>query len=178
MTWGGADVRGLLGWKWRYHLLSFVAIAAVAVTVGIIVWPEGRRPAIVANNVSRNYRACLMVTPGDPETNELVEATWRGLQSAAATGRVNAERFPVPSADIPVALPYLNGAISRHCGVVVAVGAALLPAVRAVAKNAKDQQFLVVNGDLAMPNVTTINESGADAVMKKTRSYALERAAR
>jgi basic membrane lipoprotein Med (substrate-binding protein (PBP1-ABC) superfamily) len=169
--WRGMRVRHrvLLG------LVPVVLLGAVAVWVW---WPAPRTPVIPADNVSRNLRACLMSVAGDTATAPFATATWQGMQAAVAKGGVNAQRFPVPDTEVGIALPYLNGAIARSCAVVVTVGDGLVPAVRAVATTAKDKRFLVVDGTLTLPNVTTINERVPDATAAKVTSYLLALAGR
>lgn len=154
-------------------------VLGVAVITGVWLNTDPERPAhepIVANNVSGKFRVCLLTGPDDASDDPLVSATWKGIQSAVAEGRVNAQRFPVPKADIPAALPYVNGAVSQRCGLVVTVGRSLAPVVRVAAGQHQDEQFLTVGAKASRPNVTGISETEPDALAETVHSVITKRA--
>ena len=169
------------GARRRLILLSGLAAVLVALAVVFIVTRLSARPAVVANNVSRNFRVCLLTrTAGaaDPTDAQTAQAVWAGLQQAAATGRVNAERLPIATADTAVAtaLPYFNGAVQQHCGLIVSVGAAMSPAVNAAAAAAANsgQKFLIVGAASNRGNVTGMPVLTAGATTAKVYSTVMD----
>jgi hypothetical protein len=154
--------------------MTAVAAGAVLVVAGLVwfCWPARDSPAAqpAVNNVAGNYRACLLSLTGDRAGASTTALVWKGLQKAAGGGRVNAQRIPVPAADVASATPYVNGAIGQGCDVVVVADQALLPAVRAAARKTQTGRFLVVGVGPGLPNV----ESVADADL--INAWVLERA--
>lgn len=160
-------------------IAALVAGAVLVAGVAWYVWPEqpdmGRPTAV--DDVSGNYRACLLPVEIDRKGASLAVAAWTGLQRAASTGTINAQQFPVPATDISTATAHLNGAISQRCGVMVTVGRALMPAVRKVAAKSTRQRFLVVGTTLNLPNVDSIAESDPEVVATRINARVLELAA-
>jgi basic membrane lipoprotein Med (substrate-binding protein (PBP1-ABC) superfamily) len=140
------------------------SVAVLAVVAGFLVWHgSGNKPATV-NNVSRNYRACLMTDSADTADAQTAQEVWAGVQRAASTGKVNAERLPLTSPDPRQALPYFNGAVQQHCGIIVAVGAAMKPATENAAAENTGQHFILVGATSSHTNIVTVTASDADGV--------------
>jgi len=166
-------------WFRRDRRRTFLAVLAVVATgvASWFLWPRSHPPSPPrADNVSRNYRACLLFAPGDHSAQRIVDAAWRGLQLTASTGLVNAQRFPVPKADVTSALPHFNSAIIRRCGVIVVAGSALAPATEMAAEQAKDQEFVIIGASVRLPNVTSVPGTQPDVVSAKVNAVVLDRA--
>jgi hypothetical protein len=155
------------------------AVLGVAIIAAVWLNTRPEHPArgrVVANNVSGKFRVCFLTLLDDHSDDTLASATWKGIQSAVTEGRVNAQRFGVPEADIPSALPYVNGALSQRCGLVVTVGRAMAPVVRVAAEQHRDEEFLSVGAEVTRPNVTGLPETEPDALARDVRSLIIERA--
>lgn len=124
-------------------LLAAAAVAVVAGVVAALTLPSSPS-GIVAANVSRNLRACLVTDASNAADGTVTAAAWAGLERAATTGRVNAERLPVPSTDATADLPYFNGAVQAHCALILSVGPALTAALDQAAKKNAHQRFYLV----------------------------------
>ncbi|MFJ9559155.1 hypothetical protein ACIRQQ_03820 [Streptomyces fuscichromogenes] len=130
-----------------------VLLAAVSLTA-LLAADRGTHPR--AANVSRNYRACLLVSPAGATDARLSQESWQGMQDAARSGEVNAERFPTPTIDAKAALPYFNGAVQHHCELIVTVGTGMKPATEAAARANPHQQFVIIGATSAHPHISAI----------------------
>ncbi|MEU9242228.1 hypothetical protein [Streptomyces sp. NPDC048385] len=142
----------------RGHPVIAAATAAVLVAVlSLTVLLAGDRSAQPrAANVSRNFRACLLVSPAGATDTRLSQASWQGMQDAARSGGVNAQRFPTPTIDAKAALPYFNGAVQHHCELIVTVGTGMRPATEAAARANPHQEFVIVGAGSARPHISAI----------------------
>ncbi|MCH5672356.1 hypothetical protein [Streptomyces gilvus] len=158
----------------RHPALSgaVVALAVLTAVVLALVLPAGPS-APRAANVSRNLRVCLLDTPANSTDAVLTRATWQGMQGAAATGKVNAQRYPDPTIDATGSLPYVNGAVQHQCGLIFAVGTGMRGATEAAAKANPRQQFVLVGAVSAQAHVSAITTSngGSKAVADKVRKF-------
>ncbi|MFD8721414.1 hypothetical protein ACFV2H_26365 [Streptomyces sp. NPDC059629] len=109
-----------------------------------------------AANVSRNFRACLLVSPAGAADARLSQVSWQGMQDAARSGGVNAQRFQAPTIDAKAALPYFNGAVQHHCELIVTVGTGMKPATEAAARANPHQEFVIVGATSARPHISAI----------------------
>ncbi|MER6081002.1 hypothetical protein [Streptomyces sp. NPDC001833] len=130
-----------------------VLVAALSLTALLAGGGSGRPRAA---NVSRNFRACLLVSPAGATDARLSQASWQGMQDAARSGGVNAERFPAPTIDAKAALPYFNGAVQHHCGLIVTVGTGMRPATEAAARANPHQEFVIIGAASARPHISAI----------------------
>ena len=160
----------------RGQIVTGVAAACVAgAVVGIVVTSGSSNSSktVVANNVSRNYRACLMNDASDTADASTAQAAWAGLQKAAASGHVNAERLLLGGTTPEAAAPYLNGAVEQHCGLIVAVGGGMASAVDHSATSNTHQEFLLVGGSSTRSNVRTIAAASPANVTSATYSLVM-----
>lgn len=138
-----------------------IATAATGLILGLHGAPD--QPKIVANNISRNFRACLITSaPDQPDAR----TAWSGLQSAAHTGHVNAQRIITPrSATSPSALaPYIASLVQRQCGLIISAGPHLDAPLATAAKQHPRQLFLTTGTPLALPNATTLTTPTATSI--------------
>lgn len=159
-----------------YGTGALVLAAALATTLFFATRPSHQAPA--AANVSRNMRACLLTTTASATDAQTTAAVWAGLLKASATGRVNAERLPLPTNDPAAALPYFNGAVQQRCALIVSVGQTMEPAVQSAAAADQSAHFLVVGvaataQSAPRPNVSEIPQAAADAVTSDTVTNAV-----
>jgi basic membrane lipoprotein Med (substrate-binding protein (PBP1-ABC) superfamily) len=159
----------------RRHPAVSAAAVALGVLTGVLltVFLTGGRSAPRAANVSRNLRACLLDSPANSTDAALTRATWQGLRAAAGTGKVNAQRFTAPTVDAKAALPYINGAVQHHCGLIFAVGTGMRPATEAAAKANPRQQFVLVGTTSSHAHVSAITASddAPGALADKVRKF-------
>lgn len=142
----------------RGHPVIAAATAAVLLTVVSLtaLLSGGGTASPQAANVSGNFRACLLVSPSNATDSRLSEASWRGLQDAARSGGVNAQRFPAPTIDAKAALPYFNGAVQHHCELIVTVGTGMKPATEAAARANPHQEFVIIGATSTRPHISAI----------------------
>ncbi|MFF2466082.1 type 1 periplasmic-binding domain-containing protein [Streptomyces mirabilis] len=136
-----------------------IGAALVAVTVTVVCL-LALRPGndFKAANVSRNYRACLIASPVGATDAPLARSAWQGMLTAASTGHVNAQRIVAPTAAANVSLPVINGAVQRHCGLIVTVGEAMRESAEKAAAAHPHQHFAFVGtAPKPSPNLTAID---------------------
>lgn len=157
-----------------------VAVAALgaagAVTaLGVLLFGGGSHtPHVVANNISRNFRACLITTDPDQPS---AQASWSGLRDAARTGTINAQRIVVPAAakTSKERLPYVESLVQRQCGLIVSAGPHLDEAIAAAAAKDPHQRFLTTGTPLGLPNTTTLTHPTSAAVANAVRTASRNR---
>jgi basic membrane lipoprotein Med (substrate-binding protein (PBP1-ABC) superfamily) len=87
---------------------------------------------------------------------------WAGLQQASLATRAKVQYLPVMTGTTAAAAaPYLASLTTRHCSVIVAVGAPQVAAVAAAARRYPSVRFAVVGGGAAGRNVTAITGGAA-----------------
>ncbi|MEV5952391.1 hypothetical protein AB0M11_01200 [Streptomyces sp. NPDC051987] len=137
-------------------IAAVTAAALLAVLSLAVLLPGDGSTQPRAANVSRNFRACLLVSPAGATDARLSQASWRGMQDAARSGGVNAQRFPAPTVDAKAALPYFNGAVQHHCRLIVTVGTGMRPATEAAARANPHQEFVIIGAAPARPHIAAI----------------------
>lgn len=141
----------------RGRLTAGAAVCVAGAAVGLLIASGGSSPkTLTADNVSRNYRVCLMNDAADTADASTARAAWAGLEKAAASGRVNAERLLLGGTTATAAAPYLNGAVLQHCGLIVVVGGGMEWAIDRSATSNAHQEFLLVGGSSTRSNVRAI----------------------
>lgn len=139
-------------------LVAALLIAAVAVGLVLALRPGD---GFEADNVSRNYRACLIASPVGAAEAPLERSAWDGMLSAAGKGHVNAQRIAAPATTATVSLPVINGAMQRHCGLIVTVGEGMRGAAEKAAAAHPGQHFAFVGvagaASRPYPNLTAID---------------------
>ncbi|MFE4963398.1 hypothetical protein [Streptomyces sp. NPDC056660] len=131
-----------------------VVLLAVLSLTALLTGDRSDRPR--AANVSRNFRACLLVSPAGATDARLSQVSWQGMQDAARSGGVNAQRFPTPTIDAEDALPYFNGAVQHHCELIVTVGTGMKAATEAAAHANPHQEFVIIGATSARPHISAI----------------------
>ncbi|MCW2873009.1 hypothetical protein [Actinacidiphila oryziradicis] len=172
------SITSLTGLVRRQPVVIGGAVAAAVVVARVTVLLTGGgtgRPR--ADNVSRNFRACLLVSPANATDARLAKAAWEGMQDAAKSGHVNAQRFPTPTIDAKAALPYFNGTVQQHCGVIITVGTGMKPATEAAATANPHQEFAVVGAASTRPHISAIAASdSAKDLAGKVETFITRRA--
>jgi hypothetical protein len=150
-----AKVRRLFSALLRHWKITAPAtVVVIGAAVAVIVATTDPEPAAVAYaNVSRNFRVCMLATTNDtPEANRV----WPASQTAAARAPINAERVTAPVGTSDQLVPYVNGLVALHCGVIITAGPELAAPVAAVAKTHPGQRFLAAGQPPAAANVETL----------------------
>jgi hypothetical protein len=95
---------------------ALAATAATSLTVALSS-SGSNHPRILAENISRDFRACLITSSPDQPP---AQASWSGLRDAARTTPVNAQRIVTPSGatTMTALLPYVESLIQRQCGLI------------------------------------------------------------
>jgi basic membrane lipoprotein Med (substrate-binding protein (PBP1-ABC) superfamily) len=148
-----------------------VTLAAVgALTLLAAMWFGGpHAPRIVANNISRNFRACLI---SDSNGAAGALSAWAGMQQATHTAPINAQRIQTPTATTPTALPYINSLVQRHCGLIISAGTDLHDAVDTAAQHNPHQRFINIGPPIQQPNVQNLPTATPSLISDIVRSAA------
>ncbi|GHF41515.1 hypothetical protein GCM10010359_50210 [Streptomyces morookaense] len=159
----------------RSHRRAWIAVLiCAAVIAGLVIWIAGSgddTPRIKANNISRNFRACLLTDTSDAAATAPL---WSGMQDAARTTPVNAQRIVAPTTTTPDLVPYVNSLVSRKCGLIIAAGINLHDAVATAAQHNPHQQFLYTGNPTPIhaANVTPLLPPTREAVSSAVQSAA------
>lgn len=157
----------------RNGRIALGALAVALVIALIVIWETADRQP-TANNVSRNFRACLLTATPDATDARTAQAVWTGLQQAASSGKVNSEHLPLTVVAPAAAQPYFNGAIAQHCGLVVSVGTAMAPAVEAAAAANPHQHFLLVGAPSTKPNIDSLPASATKDTAAEVKTFVMK----
>ncbi|MCX3058380.1 type 1 periplasmic-binding domain-containing protein [Streptomyces beihaiensis] len=152
-----------------------IAATAALATTGLLAWlavtlPAGpKSPAFVANNISGNYRACLINSRRD---EGVAQPVWSALQEATHGAPVNLQHTLVPKSGTAASLPYLNGLVQRHCGLIISVGPDLHTAVTTAARRNPHQRFIAIGRPVGLPNVRSYSPARRSAAVRAVREAA------
>jgi basic membrane lipoprotein Med (substrate-binding protein (PBP1-ABC) superfamily) len=159
--WAAGVVSGIRRWwgslrRVQRRVVAACGLAAVVVVAGLLVWlglsggPAPRSRQYLA------FTACLL-TDSRGLASAQAARVWLGMQDASLATRAKVEYLPVMSGDSAgAAAPYVASLLQRHCGVVVATGAAQVAAVSTAAREHPSVEFVAVGGAAASPHVTTV----------------------
>lgn len=161
---------GLMRTRRGQVILGVTACAVAGVAICFALWGRHTSNTPAYNNVSQNYRVCMMTDASDTADASAAQATWAGLQKAASSGRVNAERLALGGVTTAAAAPYINGAVQEHCGLIVAAGGDVAAAIRSSATADTHQEFLLVGGESTQRNVRTIPAGTPSTITSSTYS--------
>lgn len=143
------------------------AVLLAWLTIALSAGP--RTPKIVANNISRNFRACLI---NDQQDASAAWPVWSALQKAASGAAINAQRIQVPKSSASAPLPYVNSLMQRNCGLIISVGPHLHDAVTTAAQHNPHQRFITVGPPIKLPNVRSFSPADKSAVISAVRQAA------
>lgn len=152
---------------------AIVAVAGLLVWLGLSGGPAPRARQYLA------FTACLL-TDSRGVGSAQAARVWQGMEDASLATRAKVEYVPVMSGDSAgAAAPYLASLLQRHCGVVVATGAAQVAAVSAAAPEHPSVEFVAVGGIAAGPRVTTVRAAAGQvrAEVASLITAAVDRAA-
>jgi basic membrane lipoprotein Med (substrate-binding protein (PBP1-ABC) superfamily) len=154
------------------------SVLACTVAVGLVGWlaiawlTHSSKPHVVANNISRNFRACLVA---DQQSTSAAQAAWSGMRDAARNTPVNAQRLIVPEgASATTLVPYVNSLVQRKCGLIISVDASLRTAVTTAAQRNPREQFINTATSISLPNVRNLPGATRAAVSNVVRQAALK----
>lgn len=157
---------------WLVTTASATTVAGIGAALALILIGSDTHPRhVMANNISRNFRACLVTSdPGSPAA----QAGWAGLRAAANSGPVNSQRIITPpsATTTEALLPYLESLVQRKCGLIIGAGPHLNAAVTAAAAKNPHQHFLIASTASKSPNVTALPTLSAHDVANAVRSAA------
>ncbi|MCE3033689.1 hypothetical protein [Streptomyces sp. CMSTAAHL-2] len=145
-----------------------MAAIGTLVTTGLLVWisvamlTAPRTPKVVANNISRNFRACLV---NDQQDAAMAQPVWSSLQNAASGAAINAQHIQVPKDAKTASLPYINSLVQRKCGLIISVGPGLQQAMITAARNNPHQRFITMGPSVKLPNVHSFPPTDRSAVI-------------
>lgn len=145
----------------------------ICVTTGIALWifsSNTDETKVHANNISRNFRACLLT---DQHNTQTAAPIWAALQDAAQTTPVNAQRIVAEGDSTASFTPYANSLTQRKCGLIVTVGDDLHDTVTSTAQHNPHQEFLYIgNQPIPLTNVQNISKPTTAEVSKLVQTKA------
>jgi basic membrane lipoprotein Med (substrate-binding protein (PBP1-ABC) superfamily) len=107
--------------------------------------------------------ACLL-TSSSGISDQQAAAVWSGMESASVRTRTKVSYLAVSGDDsVANAVPYVNTLVQRRCGLIIAVGANEVYAVKQRAASFPGFRFAVV-GSGPSSNVAVITAGDAEAV--------------
>lgn len=152
-----------------------MAAAGALVATGLLTWlavallTGPRTPKIVANNISRNFRACLVNGQQDAS---MAQPIWSSLQKAASGAAINAQHIQVPKGSTAASLPYVNSLVQRKCGLIISVGPELHDAVATAARHNPHQRFITMGPAVKLSNVRNYSPADRSAVISAVQQAA------
>lgn len=157
-----AERGGTLRWwraldgSWRVVIVGSIALlVAAGVMVGLLGGSGGGGAAPRVRQYLA-FTACLLTGP-DGVADSLAATAWRGLEQASLRTRAQVQYLPVMSGTTAgAAAPVLESLIVRHCGLVIAAGAAQVAAVEQAAQRYRSVRFAVLGRGAAGPNVAVV----------------------
>ncbi|MFF3920171.1 hypothetical protein ACFYZB_43505 [Streptomyces sp. NPDC001852] len=164
----------------RPRRVRLIAAAGALVATGLLAWlavallTGPQTPKIVANNISRNFRACLV---NDQQDATMAQPVWSSLQNAASGAAINAQRIQVPKGSTAASLPYVNSLVQRKCGLIISVGPGLHEAVATAAQHNPHQRFITMGPSVKLPNVRSYSPTDRSAVISAVQQAARPRSA-
>jgi basic membrane lipoprotein Med (substrate-binding protein (PBP1-ABC) superfamily) len=152
--------------------LWITVLTCAVVVTGLAIWIATRGDGtahIKANNISRNFRACLLTDGRDAQSSGDL---WAGMQEAARTTPVNAQRIVAPATTTASLVPYVNSMVARKCGLIIAAGPDLHDAVATAAQHNPHQEFLYTGNLIHLANVTSLPHPTRDSISTLVKTAA------
>jgi basic membrane lipoprotein Med (substrate-binding protein (PBP1-ABC) superfamily) len=159
----------------RPRWVRLTASASALVVTGLLAWiaiallTGPRAPKVVANNISRNFRSCLI---NDERDADLARPLWSALQKTSDGAAINAQHITVPKGGTAASLPYVNSLVQRHCGLIISVGPNLHDAVTTTARHNPHQRFITVGRSIKLPNVRSVSPADRSAIISAVQKAA------
>ncbi len=159
----------------RPRRVRLMAAAGVLLTTGLLAWlalallTGSSSPKFVANNISRNYRACLINTQHD---ENIAQPVWSYLQKATHGSAINLQHITVPKSGTATSIPYINGLVQRHCGLIISLGPGLHTAITKAARSNPHQRFITIGKPVNLPNVQSYSPTDRSAAVKAVQKAA------
>jgi basic membrane lipoprotein Med (substrate-binding protein (PBP1-ABC) superfamily) len=147
---------------------TMVATGLLAWLVSALLAGPGT-PKIVANNISRNFRACLV---NDQRDASMAQPVWSSVQKAASGAAINAQHIQVPKGGTAASLPYVNSLVQRGCGLIISAGPHLHEVLTTVARNNPHQRFIAIGPSVELPNVRSFSPADRSAVISAIQQAA------
>jgi basic membrane lipoprotein Med (substrate-binding protein (PBP1-ABC) superfamily) len=147
----------------RWFWLAAGVVAAAGCAAGILAAMPGGGTAAPPARARQYlaYTACLL-TDSRGLTASPASQVWAGMEDASLATHARVQYLPVPASaqagtQDAGAESYVATLVLRHCGVVLATGAAQVSAVTAEAGRYPAVRFVVVGGTAHGANVTAVN---------------------
>ncbi|MCQ4082299.1 hypothetical protein NGB36_17220 [Streptomyces sp. RB6PN25] len=159
----------------RPRQARLTAALGALITVGLLTWlafsvlTGPQTPRIVANNVSRNFRTCLI---NDQHDAAMTPSVWSAVQEAAQGAAINAQHIVVPDTGNAAPLPYVNSLMQRHCGLIISVGPDLHDAIVTAAQHNPRQQFVSIGQPIKLPNMHSFSSASQSTISSMVRGAA------
>ncbi|SOE24930.1 hypothetical protein [Streptomyces sp. OK228] len=155
-----------------------MAAAGALVASGLLAWlaiallTGPQTPKVVANNISRNFRACLI---NDQHDANVAQPVWSALQKAVHGAAINTQHITVPKSSTAASLPYVNSLVQRHCGLIISAGPDLHDAMTTAARNNPHQRFITIGQSVELPNVQSFSPADQTAIISVVQEAARTR---
>jgi hypothetical protein len=146
-------------WWW----IAGSGLAVVGLVLVLVWWPRGRDLPPARARVYSDASACLLTDSAGVASSQAAPV-WAGMESASLRTRTKVSYLAVAGEDSTAnAVPFLNTLVQRQCGLVIAVGANEVGAVRQQASAYPKTRFAVVGPD-AGANITALTATSAGAL--------------
>lgn len=141
-------------------LLAAAAVVCTGVGVWLILMPgPGTGPAPVAyDNVSRNYKTCLLDTSATPAA----DPTWPAIQRAAQGRPINAQHVTAPAGSDEQLAPYANQLVAQHCDLIITNGTELTGTAAKLGTANPALPLITIGAKTGLPNATALTATTKD----------------
>jgi hypothetical protein len=138
-------------------------VVVVGLALTVVLWPSGWHLPPSRARVYTDASACLLTDAAGVASSQAAPV-WSGMESASVRTRAKVSYLAVAGEDSAAnAVPYLDTLVQRRCGLVIAVGASEVGAVRRQASAYPGTRFAVIGAGTG-GNVTAVAVTGANAV--------------
>ena len=152
----------------RKAFQAAAALAAVAlVATGCAKPSSSSTPTTGSGTTAAKFTGCMVTDTGGINDKSFNQASWAGMQAAAATSSNITVKY-LPSTTTSDYAKNISTFIGEKCGIIVTVGFLMGPATEAAAKANPKQKFAIVDCSYASACLTGTHESNINQLVFNT----------
>ena len=145
----------------------FVAVLAVGGLSLALAAGCGKPPksSTSGSGSGKAYSACMVTDTGGIDDRSFNASAWQGMQDAHKANSKITVKYS-PSKSDQDYQPNLNKFVQQKCDLVIGVGGLMSDAVTAAAKANPKQKFAIIDADIALPNVYSMQFNTAQSAFQ------------
>ena len=152
----------------RKAFQAAAALAAVAlVATGCAKPSSSSTPSTGSGTTAAKFTGCMVTDTGGINDKSFNQASWAGMQAAAATSSNITVKY-LPSTTTSDYAKNISTFIGQKCGIIVTVGFLMGPATEAAAKANPKQKFAIVDCSYASACLTGTHETNINQLVFNT----------